>query len=508
MSLKVFLPTPLLGAAALVAACHAQPSLETSLRTQPPLTPAFSPDIHDYYVPCAIGLNPWTVTATAATDATIALARPIATPPGPGLAASVALSENQAMVVDVSNGSGTESYWVRCLPHDFPSLRMVHHPDAGAPTPGYYLIGDITSAPGESGYAMVVDGNGVPVWYSLTSNGNDPVDVESLAPNVVSFTGDLSYTFSETSWKFEVHDLETGSVDYVQPVGEPLDLHELRALPNGDYLVISDPITTGVDLTGLQSFGPNESMVGCSVQEVSPSGAAVWQWSATDHFDPVKDSTAPETNTASGLPIVDPFHCNAIDVAADGDLLISARNMDSVFLVSRATGKVVWKMGGAAYTRDGATYLTVTGDPQTSFYRQHDARFLPSGQISLFDDATATSGVARGVVYSYDVEAGTATFAWQYQGSVPSSAMGSFRISSDGSRIIGWGEGGEPQLAFTEVDADGNDLLDFYFADGDRTYRAIKVPPTQLDIGLMRSAVSGAAPDGGAEDAGAPDAMP
>ncbi|HEY1691661.1 MAG TPA: arylsulfotransferase family protein [Polyangiaceae bacterium] len=481
-------------------------ALVASISTEPlTLTPPFSPTIHDYYVRCGAGKNMLSIAATAGADATVALARPVTTAPAASVTANGVLSENEAAVVSASNGTETEEYWVRCLPHDFPRLRMVVHPAAGVPTPGYYLLGNATNASGESGYAMVLDADGVPVWYSRTSNGNDPVDVESLAPNAVSFVAYLYYTFSEASWKYEIHDLGTDAVDYVEPGGEPLDLHELQALPNGDYLVLSDPITTGVDLTGLGAFGLNESMVGCDAQEVSPGGTVVWQWSATDHFDPVKDSTFPGTGTASGVPVVDPFHCNSIDVAADGDLLISSRNMDSVFLVSKATGKVVWKMGGATYTRDGATYLTVTGDPQTSFYRQHDARFLPNGQISLFDDATSTPGAARGVVYSYDVNAGTASFVWQYRGTVNSAAMGSFRVLSDGSRIIGWGEGGQPQLAFTEVDASGNDLLDFDFTDGDQSYRALKVPLTQLDIGLMRNSVSGFAPDGGAVDTGAED---
>jgi hypothetical protein len=240
------------------------------------------------------------------------------------------------------------------------------------------------------------------------------------------------------------------------------------------------------------------------VQEVSPSGAVVWQWSALDHFDPAQDSTWPQTANVSGVDVDDPFHCNSIDVAPDGDLLISARHMDSVFLVSKATGNVVWKMGGAPYTKDGAVYLSVTGDPQTSFYRQHDARLLPNNQVSLFDDATEMPGPARGVIYSYDVGAGTATFVWQYGGAQTSSAMGSFRLLPDGSRVIGWGEGNTSQLAFTEVDADGNDLLDFNFVDGDQSYRAIKVPLTQLDLGLMRSSVAPSVPG----DAGAPDTAP
>jgi hypothetical protein len=470
------------------------------------LTPPFSPGIHDYYVRCAPGRNTLSVAVSAEAGATVSLTQPVATPAAASLTASLQLTENQAIVVSASNGSESAEYWVRCLPYDFPKLEMVPYPDAGVPTPGYYLLGDTESAQRESAYAMVVDGNGVPVWYSRTSNGQDPVDVESLAPNTVSFVGYLQWTFADFSWKYEVHDLATSSVTYVTPVGEPLDLHELQLLSNGDYLVLSDPITTGNDLTGLASFGANEDMIGCNVEELSPSGGVVWQWTATDHFDPVKDTTYPVLEAVGADSVADPFHCNSIDVAADGDLLISARHMDSVFLVSKATGKVIWKMGGSPYTKDGATYLTVTGDPLTSFYRQHDARFLPDNQISLFDDETGMSGPARGVIYTYDVNAGTATFAWQYLGAVSSSAMGSFRVLPDGSRIIGWGQGNTSQLAFTEVDANGNDLLEFHFTDGDESYRALKVPLTQLDLTLMRNSVNGPVPqDAGTVDAGAGD---
>ncbi|MGD0527112.1 MAG: arylsulfotransferase family protein, partial [Polyangiaceae bacterium] len=433
--------------------------LVMSLSTSPlPLTPAFSPAIHDYYVRCAAGRNAVDVTATADADTTVALIQPTTTPPAAAQNLILQLSENQAIVVRGSSGAQTGDYWVRCLPHDFPRLSMVSHPDAGAPTPGYYLIGDTSSASGESSYAMVVDGNGVPVWYSTTTNGNQPMNVESLATNAVSFVAFFDYTLGETSGQYEIHSLANGPVSFVEPMGEPLDVHELQLLPNGDYLVLSDPVVSGVDLTGLSSFGPNEWEIGCNVQEVTPAGAVVWQWDADDHFDPVKDCTYPVVEGVENITAVDPYHCNSIDVDPSGDLLISSRHMDSVFLVSKATGNVVWKMGGATYTKDGAVYLAVTDDPQGAFYRQHDARFLGNGQISLFDDATDAPGPARGVVYSYDPSAGTASFVWQYTGTVTSAAMGSFRVLADGSRIIGWGEGGEPQLAFTEVDASGNDL--------------------------------------------------
>ena len=50
---------------------------------------------------------------------------------------------------------------------------------------------------------------------------------------------------------------------------------------------------------------------------------------------------------------------------------------------------------------------------------------------------------------------------WQYQGTASSGEMGSFRILDDGSRVIGWGWGADSSRAFTELDVNGNDVLDF-----------------------------------------------
>ena len=451
------------------------------------LTPPFSTAIHDYYVRCAAGENALTVSMTAGPGSTIALLQPITTPASTDGSATLAVAENEAIVVGVTDDCWTETYWIRCLPHDFPQMKMTLHPDAGSPTPGYYLVGNAVMAPDDHGYAAAIDGNGVPVWYHTTQTGQGAVDVDNVVPGMISFVPSFNATFGSVSGEFELHDLDAGTTTYVEPHGTPLDPHELRYLPNGDYLVFSDPIVHGVDLSRLGPFGADTGMVACDIQEVDPTGAVTWQWSATDHFDPVRDTTEIETWAVNGVDAVAVFHCNSIDVDAAGDLLVSARDMDSIFLVSKATGAVVWKMGGAAYTKEGAPYIQVTGDPMGSFVQQHDARFLPNGDISMFDDQSVSSYPWRAVVYSYDLTTGTATMVWQYQGTATSAMMGSFRVLGDGSRVIGWGLGGAPDLAFSEVDVNGNDVLDFGFPDGTESYRAIKIPLSAFDIGLLRA---------------------
>ena len=203
-----------------------------------------------------------------------------------------------------------------------------------------------------------------------------------------------------------------------------------------------------------------------------------------------EESVVP-THAGTDADPADVYHCNSVDVSGDGDVLISFRNMNSVLLVSKTTGNVVWKLGGTPYNKDGAQILTIQGDPEGAFYLQHDARFQPNGDISLFDDhsaAAAVPGVARGVEYALDLCAGTAHVVWQYQGDANSAFLGSFRRYADGTNLIGWGDyTGPANLVFTEVDAVGNDVLDMSFVNqGNSSYRAEKVPIGTFDIDVLR----------------------
>ncbi len=431
----------------------------TSVLVSPgPLTPAFSSTIDDYYVRCSSGTNAITLTlGTASGTSTVALD----------------LVEDQAVVI-------AGQYWIRCLPHDFPTITVATYAGAGAPTPGWYLI--------NSGvYAAALDTNGTPVWYT---RGTAVVDVDSLTPNTISFMPDATAPFGYGSTQFAIHDLAAGTVATVVAVGSPTDDHELRLLPNGDYLLLTYRFESGVDLTGLQTYGAGETMADCAIQEVDPTGRLVWSWLASDHIDPVLESIEPATETVLGQSIVDVFHCNAIDVDSTGNLLLSARHTNAVFYIDRSSGEIVWKLGGSEYSKDGANHVDDIDDPETSFSLQHDARFLPNGDVSLFDDHGAAPGVARGVEFALDLDDGVATEVWQFLGIAASSAEGSCRRYADGETVIGWGYNTTDSRVVTEVNAAGDDVLDITFTPNSASYRAIKVPLSQLDVSLLRAAVA------------------
>ncbi len=419
------------------------------------LVPSFSPSIHDYTVRCAAGDNALRLTVTDE-------------------------SGSQSTAVDAVEGQEIDvrgQYWIRCLPHDFPPITVTTHPDAGAPTPGWYLADG-------SNYAFVLDTNGTPVWYAAeTAVGN----VDALTVDTISFLGNWTGPFITASpSQFELHALDSMKTTTVTTVGSPTDGHEFRLLPNGDHLLFTYPIESGIDLTGLQTFGAGETMADCQIQDVDASGNLVWSWLASDHIDPVQESTGPTVDKVGNASVVDVFHCNSIDVDATGNLLLSARQTNAIFYVDRTTGEILWKIGGSTYSKDGEPRLQVVSDPETAFNLQHDARWLPNGDITLFDDHGATPGIGRGVEYAIDHDANTATFVFQFLGSTQSQYAGSFRRYADGSSVIGWGSVPTDPRILTEIDAKGADVLDVSLG-GQVSYRAVKVAISQLDIATLRA---------------------
>jgi hypothetical protein len=508
------------------------------------LSPAFSPNTYDYVIACASGINQVTFTLTGNGGAITAFSNQQgASVSGNSVNLTLNLVPNQAVVIyapDPANtGNAPVQYWIRCLPPDFPALQ-VNATGASNPawTPGYYFTGNITS-PNQAFYAMVLDGNGTPVWYQeLAPSSGGAINVQPLPGDVISWTPSLGPGIGAgiNGDAYTGFNLDAQSTIAPLPAAtSPTDIHELLPLPDGDRMMISTPIVSK-DLTGLgtgvigqtgthtPASAADNNVIDCKVEEVSPQNTAVWTWDASQHMG------LDETNTVSGLPnpgppwvldtinstpAADIYHCNSVAVDEDssspyfGDVLVSMRHLDAVFLIDKTTGDVIWKMGGTVLKSGDpelgqttpAKYLTITGDSETEFCGQHDARFVPTPSsavedVSVYDDHTNCTGAARGVEYAIDTTADTATPDYQYQQQqgLPVSATGSFRRMPDaandigsGTSVIGWGISPPSFLSgFTEVDSSGNVLMDVRFPNGQVLYRAIKVAASQVNLSLLR----------------------
>jgi hypothetical protein len=435
---------------------------------------------------------------------------------GTSVQISLNLVENQAIEVQAP---GPTDDWIRCLPHDFPRIQVNQTGSVAAGwTPGWYLVGDTpgSTTTGSGTYSMILNGNGTPVWYQPAPGG---------AVNVELMPGSTPGTYTHTvAWApntgpglgaapdgaYNLLDLDTRVSQPVTTPVSPLDPHELFQDPQGSRWIISSPLRFGMNL-GPIGHPTDHTVVDCVIQEVDPQGHLAWEWRASDHIGVNETSPVLMTwPTIDGHVAADAYHCNSIDVDPTNPdhVLVSSRNTAAVYLIDKSSGSVIWKLGGTPYTQSGAQILGIRNDPEVEIAGQHDARFEPNGDISLYDDHTGLSGPSRGIEYSINTAQGIASMDWEYPSPDGHSASftGSFRCydSSDAtfdqlgnsfggsdcavtsSDLIGWGI--KAGSGFTEVSADATKkvLLGITFPDGEGEYRAVKVPLGALDISLLR----------------------
>ena len=116
--------------------------------------------------------------------------------------------------------------------------------------------------------------------------------------------------------------------------GRQSDLHEFVITPHNTALITSYEVRRA-DLSSVGGPAAGK-VIGGIVQELAlPSGRVLFEWRSLDHV-PIEETHA----AFQGHPL-DYFHVNSIDLLADGNLLVSARNTWAVYKVSRASGEVI-----------------------------------------------------------------------------------------------------------------------------------------------------------------------
>ena len=461
-----------------------------------PLDPPFRPDIHDYSLHCTATSNSVGYNAVAMPGVGVSVG---ASPPAPTASGSVNLAENEALVFT----AGTDQYWARCLPRDFPTLTVAQRAPVA---PGYYLMEDgVAGGLAPNRYLIILDTNGVPVWYRRVLPGE--IDFKLMPDgNVASMPFTRPNFNIDPANKYIERTLDGTVVKTIGAGdGAVTDYHDMIALsqPAGNHLVVSYALrtVTPAETAGFPPCGSGTQVIDGILQEIDPAGNVVWSWNSKDHIDlseshPVCDVSAISGSTATNA--YDLLHINSVDEdPATGDLIVSARYLNAVLRISRApAGTVLWKIGGyTASNHDGAVHFPVIGDPLGTFVLAHDVRLLANGHLTLFDnraDAT-TPGGARAAEYTLDATAHTASFVWQRPVPAPcatptckSFGLGSVRRQPDGNTVIAWG--GEFDPAFSEVDPAGAALLEVSLPPGSLTYRVVKVPASSFDINQLRTA--------------------
>jgi hypothetical protein len=447
----------LLGAA---AGAEALPPAGQVSFSEPTLSPSFAPDIEDYVVRCQNA--PVTVQGHASAGWQMAIGNHSFR--SGDFNETVSLGSGRAFVVTARQGGPPlYRYHVRCLPNAFPTYAYTR---SGPVSPQYFAV-----TRNDLRYAAIFNNHGVPIWWVHTLTWNARV-----LPS-----GDVLW-FNPPPGQFEIHRLSGGLVRVLRPVGLPSDGHDLRFASNGNHLVASGILQNHVDTTAYG--GSSDATVKqAELQEVSPSGQLVWDWKTQDHISLAETGRWWPSAVGFGYDLV---HWNSIQPAGNGSVIASFRHLDAVYKIDKSTGAIVWKLGGTSRPES----LNVIGDPFAyTFGGQHDARLLPDGTVTVFDNRTDLNSPPRAVRFRIDETAGTATLLQSISDpDVPlSGCCGSARRLSNGDWLIDWGQATDHPIGGYEANGDRTFLLTL---DGRSSYRAEPVPAGAVSAQSLRQAMN------------------
>jgi hypothetical protein len=304
------------------------------------------------------------------------------------------------------------------LPQDVPRF----HAGGPSPSPGYVLFA-------AEWYGLVIDNTGRVVWYVRFPDG--PSLNFQAQPNgryvARQFTSDTSDI--EPLVEFD----PLGSVTRRLGCARGLQprFHDALLQPDGSSWLMCDE-TRVMDLSGLGGVA-GARVLGTVVQHLDPAGALLFEWSSFDHFD----ITDLEQEFRSG-PTVNWTHGNALDLDADGNLLLSFRSLSEITKVDTRTGAVLWRMGGL---RNQFAFPD-SGPP---FLRQHGLR-VASGEIVLLDNFGQTEG-SRAERYALDEAGRSAQLMGTYLPTPPTRASlgGTTQDLQGRHTLVAFGDGGVVQ---------------------------------------------------------------
>lgn len=351
---------------------------------------------------------------------------------------------------------------------DLQPARAVVDTDQG-PSAGAILL-DSHAGVGQQG-PMILDSAGELVWFKPLS-AHQSARLRAMNLRVQQYRGEPVLTWWEGT---VVHAHGQGHYvvansryEQIATVsahnGYRADLHEFVLTEAGTALFTCYG-TSRADLRSLGGSATNLYYYGV-VQEVDlATGQLVFQWRSDRHV-PFSSSYAPMTTLRTAG--WDQFHINSINVAPDGNLIVSSRNTWTVYKVHRGTGEIMWRMGGK--------HSDFTMDSGTRFAWQHHVTPHADGRYTIFDNEAGDYKVgkrSRGLVLHVNEDTRRASLVRQYAPPVPilSSALGSVQQLANGNVFVGWGE----QPYFTEYRPDGSIAFSGHL-DGAGTfdYRAFK----------------------------------
>ena len=428
------------------------------------LYPAFDPLTLHYGIGCN-STDTLVLTVSAAANARVGVAGVQAA--SAPMAVDVSADSDVAIRVTDASGAGT-TYVVHCLREVFFVVETHTFPNTDAFEDLILFHRD--------GYFTLMDRNGVP-RHRRAYSGMVGFAIRFYR---IGVDGAYRYGFRAGRTRYIIldEDFEVVAADVrtVTPL-TTFDAHDFQILEDGNYLLMAyEPATrdfSDIDLPYLD--GADVSSVDvedAAFQIVTPGGHAVFTWNSWSnmaiedclpHRFPVTLSTDPDMRSPGG----DYAHINGMHVV-DGVLVASMRGCSKVLGIDVkpgvTRGDVLWRMGRTNLSdaewaaRDiGPPLLDFINDPEGEFCGQHTARFLPNGNVFLFDNGALCTidpwtfeelgregyDFSRAVEYALDLENHEAVFVRDHslrgERSHLGYATGNVDVLDNGDWLVSWG---------------------------------------------------------------------
>jgi len=387
-------------------------------------------------------------------------------------------------------------------PNKFPRLHS--RPDLRPPKlnvlkrTGKVYPGRIFFAPKQTGLT-ITDSYGRINWFQMTGYGGNGEQVQDFRPQHYRGKQVLTYWkgastsvgFSQLGY-FSILDRRYNVIErFRMGNGYKPDAHDMTLTPRGTALVIA---YRGV-LWGKNGIKVMDNVI----QEVDiKTGAVLFEWHSLGN---IRLAASMQKRPTDGAPW-DYFHANS--AANDGDsLLVSARHTCTIYRIDRRTGWVRWRMRGD-HRKPKANDVRLGA--KVRFGYQHDARRLPNGDITLFDNGSVggsmpnvknySSGMIirmRGTGKKNDPRRASLVKEFRHNPPVVSGSQGSFTLLPNGNGLLGWGSNSR----ISEVAPDGEVVFDMTFNSAPtNSYRARKaqwmgIPKFRPAIASARTAQGG-----------------
>jgi arylsulfotransferase ASST len=177
-------------------------------------------------------------------------------------------------------------------------------------------------------------------------------------------------------------------------VKHPDHHHDARKLKNGNVLLLClRPLPAEIARRvqgGLPGTEAGAGIYADYLLEVTISGEIVWEWRSWEHLEPEAYPITLQDHRAEWT------HGNTVAETADGNFVVSFRNISTVVMIERATGDIIWQLGSPPLAQ------------------QHDPRPLPNGNILIFDNGTHRPDHPATFSRVIEVDPRSNAIVWEY----------------------------------------------------------------------------------------------